>query len=519
MSPEKVNLRSKTMKYSQTSLYFLLFVYLIVNTGIVSDDFVLINCCKEKSFYDHIFSICAGYEITIPVLKVTHGLWYNIVLLDRIIIYDFMKIFYICLAFYCLQKFFNAYHSDQAGKILSFFILFYPTHESTVYWYLNQYLTLTMAFYLYAFYLATTNRLLLSFFFAFSASFISYGSTPFAIALAFLFIFQKNFLKAMVLLAPNVIFIAYYIFMTRVMGVGVQRIPSKLHVVSYIKQLVLQFITFLDAIIGPSFWFKIYYALLELSLPSIVIGVAVIILFYKSYEKWDEHYDKKLLITFSILTLLSLIMFAVTGYYPQLAFNLGNRTTIYGSLLLVYLIFLLPLHKKIKTVIFAILIFAILGISDHWKNWNKHQQQIMQNIKANPQLVYYNDGKPIYVSGNQYSKLGKISHIEFFSESFVVSSVFKLSLGDKIQAVTINKRFRYADGYLIDTKYNDKFIVDEYINIYDSERNILFKLKGEDINNYIASLPPDNRHWVQLIDNKFFKELAVKLMPRLKYAL
>jgi len=49
-----------------------------------------------------------------------------------------------------------------------------------------------------------------------------------------------------------------------------------------------------------------------------------------------------------VLILLSFAMFSVTGRYPQLAFNLGNRVTIYSSLLAAYFIVLVPLPKKIN---------------------------------------------------------------------------------------------------------------------------------------------------------------------------
>ena len=83
---------------------------------------------------------------------------------------------------------------------------------------------------------------------------------------------------------------------------------------------------------------------------------------------------------------------------------------------------------------------------------------------------------------------------------------------------TINKRFRYADGYLVDTKYGTKVKVDGYINVYDSEKNKLFRVSAESINSYIDSMPFDKRHWIQLINNKNAEQAVLKLMPRLRYA-
>jgi hypothetical protein len=103
----------------------------------------------------------------------------------------------------------------------------------------------------------------------------------------------------------------------------------------------------------------------------------------------------------------------------------------------------------------------------------------------------------------------------------VPNAVFKLALKKEIRAVTINKRHVYEDGYLIDTKNNTKAEVNDYINVYDSENDRLFTLNVVEINSYIDSLPPENRHWIMLSDNRlisFVKTLVIKLMPRLEYA-
>jgi hypothetical protein len=172
--------------------------------------------------------------------------------------------------------------------------------------------------------------------------------------------------------------------------------------------------------------------------------------------------------------------------------------------------------------VFAVLLFSILGISDHWKNWSQHQQGVSKMIAANKKLREYDDQRIIFVSGNQFSKFGPISHIEFLSENWVASGVFNLALKKEISAVTINKRHVYEDGYLVDTKYNRKVEVNDYINVYDSDNDRLFALNVVEINRYIDSLPPENRHWIMLSDNRlisFVKTLVIKLMPRLEYAL
>ena len=505
-------------------LYLIVLSYLIINTGLVSDDFALMARLKDKNFLDILIPKGIFYFIERPVVYFSHYIWYYFFQIDDLTIVNILKILYIFLSFYLISQFFKIFLDRQNAFLISFFFIFFPSHDSIVYSFILHYLILSFAFYFYSFYLAYNNKLAFAFLSALIASFISYGSSVIAIALFFLFTLHKEFKKGLVLLIPNILYSFYYIFLSKVMVVTIDKISmgSRLTGIdSYliIKQFILQMLTFIDATVGPSMWIKIYYSFFQLSIPSIIIGILLTTIFYKKFKNGNGLYNRKLILSFTVLTFLSFAMFAITGHYPQLAFNLGNRVTIFGSLLLAYLIVLMPLSKKIKTLVFAVLIFTILGNSDHWKSWYLHQQQVIANIKNNQTLKNYHDTRVIYVSGNQYSKYGPISHIEFLSEKWVTQSLFKLVFKNRIQTEPLNKRHVYREGYLMDTKYNTKVKVDNYINIYDSEKDILFKLDIEKINNYIDSLPSDNRHWVQILNNKFINDIVIKLMPRLKYAL
>ena len=266
-------------------------------------------------------------------------------------------------------------------------------------------------------------------------------------------------------------------------------------------------------------WLKVYYAFSQLSAISIIIGIFLTIIFYKKYKESDKRYNAKLVLGFVFLTFLCFGMLSLTGHYPQLCFNLGNRVTIFGSLLLAYLIVLMPVSHKLKTLVFALIIFTTLGISDHWKNWNVHKQKVITNIKNNRDIENYQDDEIIYVSGNQYSKYGPISHVEFLSEGWAVAPLFELITEGKINAIPINKCHKYENGYLVDQKYGSQTAIGKSITIYDSEKNTLFILKAEEINSYVDSLPPENRHWIQFVKAPFIKNMVTHLMPRLKYSL
>lgn len=505
--------------YILVIIFSILCLYLLINTGIISDEFDVIFKVKNKNIEDLLILNRDSYFLETPVEHYTHFIWYRFFRIDNLALINIFKITYIVISFYMVSRFFKIFLDTYTALWVSFLFIFFPSHDSTVHCFMGQYLTLSFAFYLYSFYLAHRNKLIWAFISALMASFISYGSAPVAVALFILFTLRKEFKKGACLLIPNIIYALFFIPFNIIMRQGVPRIIEKFSIGAMLKQFILQVLTFIDSFFGPSMWLKIYYAFAQLSLISFFIGVAGILIFYKIRQEPQRRYDYKLIISFAVLLFLSFLMFAATGRYPQLAFNLGNRTTIFGSLLVAYLLVLLPLPSKIRTLIFALMIFTILGISDHWKKWNLHQQYVIIAIKNNYSLQNYADIKPIYVSGNQYSKYGPISHIEFFSEDWVPNSVFKLALNENISAKSFNKRHKYADGYLIDAKYNKKTVVRDYIMVYDSEKNILFKLNSQDINSYIDSLPVDNRHWVQLFNIEFIKNIVNTLMPRLKYIL
>ena len=494
--------------------------YLLINTGIFSDEYTLLLNTQNKNLTELL--VPKGFLLIAPIENYTHIIWYHFIKIDNLILVYILKILYVFLSLYFLAKFFALFLNRQNAFLISLLFLYFPSHDSTPYTLLVQYITLTVSIYLYAFYLAYNNKLIWAFVAATVASFTSYASVVIAIALFSYFIVNKEFKKSLVIFIPNVMFSIYYIVMSRILDVMKTQVPDKLNIYILIKQFVLQVVTFIDSVVGPSMWLKLYYSYYELSAISFVIGILLIFIFYITCKENEDNYNSKLIISFIVLLLTSFAIFAITGGYPQLAFNLGNRTTVFGSLLLAYLIVLIPSSRKKKTAVFAIFLFSILGISDHWKDWHKQQMQVIKNIANNDALIEYKESKTIYVSGNQYSKYGPISHIEFLSENWVTSAVFNLALKKNIHAVSINKRHAYEDGYLVDRKYNSKNKIAGYINIYDSENNKLLKLDVEDINSYIDSLPPENRHWIMLSDNRlvsFVKNLVIKLMPRLEYAL
>ena len=76
--------------------------------------------------------------------------------------------------------------------------------------------------------------------------------------------------------------------------------------------------------------------------------------------------------------------------------------------------------------------------------------------------------RTIFVVGNQYSRYGAISHIEFLSENWVVDSLFKLALKrNTVEAKTLNRQMHFSAGYLHDKKWKEKTNIDDFMLIYD----------------------------------------------------
>jgi len=214
-----------------------------------------------------------------------------------------------------------------------------------------------------------------------------------------------------------------------------------------------------------------------------------------------------------------MLMFAVTsGGYPQIVFNLGNRVTIYGSVLITLLLFLFNFNHKIINSVLFIFLLSIFGISNHWKEASNKQKETILLIKKNKDLLEFKSKEILYISGNQYSKMGPMSNLEFFSENHVAISVFKLIGYKKLNIKSLNRRFFWSDGILYDNKYNHlKYKTGDFIHVYDSEKNKLINLPSEKINTYINSLPVEKRHWIQLIKNDFIINSIKKILPQIQY--
>ena len=498
---------------------FLFLCYLYIGTGIHSDDYIFLNILGDKSFFEIIYMIFTSplylKNSIVMLFDFTQFYFFDY----NSIYYDIVKVFTSFFIFYVVYIFSRDYLSTHNSFLFAFMFILFPIHDATNYWVVGQYLFLTLAFIMLSHYFINNDKYYKGFFLGLIGVFSSYASLPFSFGLSIVFLVKKQYTKFILFVIPQFIYIIYYFSVSRFFNLQSIKGTADFSILSLVKQYILQFGTFVDASFGPSFWLKLYYSIIQISVMSILIGLILISLFYKYYSPKREFNAKPLIFSFIMITLCAFGIFALTGMYPQVAFNLGNRVTIYGSLLVsLFIIIFLMNNKKYATILFSVFIFSILGISDHWKSWNKSQLQIIDNISKNKEIRRFDRREQLFVSHNQYSKFGDLTHIEFFAQG-MASHIFKLAIQKDYKVSTLNRRFIYADDFILDKKYNKKIHVNETVYVYDSKDDKLLKIKKENIKEYIQTLPKDNRHWINLLDkDNFMMRIVLTLMPRLEYA-
>lgn len=506
-------------KYLLGFIFFLTYIYAF--TGIHSDDFIHIT-----QPYTENFSVLFREIFTNPLLL--KGITTALINLSQFTLlktnfafYDIFKVSISFLFFYSTFLFFSDYLDKKKSALVSFLILFYPTHDAVNYWIMGEYLLTTLAFIFLSHFLINHQKNIFGFFVGILGAFASYGSLPFNAGLSIIFLVKKEYKKCIVFFAPQLLYIVFYFASSRLLGEkSAIKGSGDFSLIILAKQFLLQIGTGVDALIGPSFLLKVYYSVQNVTWVSASLCIIFIFIFYKFYEPKRTKIDRILILALLCIVVCAFGIFSLTGLYPQIAFNLGNRVTIYGSVVISFLIVVYAMNnKKMATVIFAIFIFAIMGISDHWKEWNKIQLKIIENISNNKDVQAFDRSNQLFVSQYQYSKLGNLSHIEFFAEG-IPSHIFKIATKKDYKVSSLNQRFYYDRKQIVDKKYGTVFEVQDAINVYDSYNNTLLKIDKDDINDYISKLPKENRHWVQLLEkDNFIMRIVLKLMPRLEYAL
>jgi|GEM_PF-769534 len=501
-------------------LIFLLF-YLYHGLGLCSDDYYFYNLIAGNNFMTVSASIFNGYYLLIVPGLFHYFLIIKTITLFNISLYSIWLMATALAVIYSIYIFLRDYTNPSTAFLFSFILFFYPTHDATVFWILGMYIPINCGILMCAHHLINKGRYAGGLFVSFLGAFFSYASPAIGLGLSCIFLMKKRVKEFLIFVIPTIGYIGYGFIVKKNVGLTDWKFANLHSPLGIVKQLFVQLCTAIDAFIGPSFFLKIYYAWLQLSVLSIFVGFIILILFIRMYDRLIkiQKVDRHVMWAFTIIIILSSLQLSLTGRYPQITFGLGNRVTFFVSLAaaLVSLHFF-SMGKKTGTIIFAIYLFTILGISDHWKEWAHEQKEIINSINKNEDVKAIISNKTLFVSHNQYSKYGPFSHLELFSSSSREFLAFATGSVQPVLPVYPMGRQYYIKGeYLIDSKYNQQFKVDKHINVLNSSTGRLEKIDKGAIQTYIEKLPVDKRHWIQFINNGTLKDVIVKLSPSLGY--
>ncbi len=493
-------------------------VYLILDTGLHGDDFVVIDSMQEYNGLDffskpgdlRVFGIIGYYLYWWPYF--VFGYEYQLA-------YDLIKIVIHIVSIYLVYRFSRDYFSNDRALILAVVFVMYPLHDTTMYWYMTLSYIWVPSVLLYAHHLIRKNKIKKGFLILVLGVFSSYVSPPYVFGLMTIFLFEKKIKKAAIFVTPGVLYVVYY-FWIKFNYDGVERrINSDLSILDFLKQILIQPLSFIESSIGPSYWIKIFYAVESISLVSAVVVTTVSVILFTKVKKFSivQDFSKPLLVGFISVLILTFGMYALTGMYSHSGFNLGNRSTVYGSLFIAFLLAtFLPANKKSFIFLLIIFLLPVFGLSDHWKSWNSHQKTIIENIKNNQDLKELEVNSTVIVTGNIYSKLGPFAHIEFFSMPWNVRAIFQDSVKTK-NIVALTPYVIIEGDYIIDPKFNGKYSLKNKLYIYDSEKDLVKSISAKEVPNLIEQQPRILRHWAQIFKDTWVQNTIVWLSPRLIY--
>ena len=499
----------------------LFFCWASIGTGLATDDFVHLNNAQRTPFVEMLLPTT---YLSVPVLHYTHALAYAL-LGNQLWGYDILKGAYLLFALFASARFLTLFASTQRAWCGAIILILCPLHDGATLWLTGQYLILSLGLYLMAYVSAREGRTGRAALLALLASFSSYGSPPLAVGLTLMLLLARDWRGALALVLPNAAYIVYYIVSSMVFKAGTARLPAQFDVLRLLKSYFAQVASFADATLGPSAWLKFALSLASLSaLSALVAALAAIALWHWAHgpEPTAPRNSTSVLVLGTLaISLAAFGVFSLTGIYPQVAFNLGDRVVIYGMLFLTALLVRYA-SQRVMLAAASVTLFAFMGIAEHWKGWNGTTQGSISQIRAQLQSgrLVNSPNQTLYVSGLQYSRLGPMTHIDHFTSAYVIREILTLANEGRPTPTTVsfNRRLQLQGDFLVDVKYGDRHPVGVSILVYDAERNAIEQVTRADIPARIAALPQETRHWTQLLGPGIVRDTILWLMPSLRYA-
>lgn len=497
-------------------LIFLITFYVIINTGIHSDDYTAIDQAQESSWSDHFeWSIEKRGQNFFGIFNHYLFYWaYEVFSYNDGKYFDILKIFINYLSFYLVYLFVSQYLNTAKSLIFSLFFIFSFIHDSSIFWFMTSPYIFTAAMVMFSHYLINNKFLYFGSTLLIFSSLLSYSSPPYIFGLSIIFLLEKKYKEFIIFNFIGFFYLFYYFYFGILNGAEI-RIENNIEFYSFLKNLIIQVFSSIETLIGISFFLKYYYSILNIDIVSIFIITIISIFFYK-FIKFDIEKSNYiyLFLSFGSVFILSLCMFSLTGLYAQSSFNLGNRVTIYGCLLFCLFLTLIVRNKIIFTLLLILILLPLFGLSNYWKKWNVQQISIIKNININKDLKNLDRDTTIIITNNLYHKLGKLNHIEFLIQPWVVRSIFKHNVKTK-SFMALTPHTKISKKEIVNLKFNEKIKLHNKIYVYNTNTDSLKKINVDELINLLNDTDYGKRHWLQLINNKQINNLIISLSPRL----
>lgn len=490
--------------------------YLFYATGLHGDDMSVISDFSGMTWTSFFDASRAGVALT--GLGSYYLFWWAYVLvgLDAQWLYDAIKWLSCIFSIIFVYRFALDYLPVDRALLAASLFVFNPAHEVTMYWYMTATYVLTPAIIMLSHHYVRHEKYRKAIFIGSIGSFMGYVSPPYGIGLAIIFVLEKAYKKSIVFILPSLLYILYYFLIFILYPSAEQRIHHGLSIDYLAKNYLLQIPAFFDSLIGPSFWLKIYYAINAIKPLSLVIAILCIVFLIKNTCFKRCKFSLSLFGGLVAVLLVSFGCFAIADILGHRAFNLGDRLSVYGSLLIAFLVAFTQINRGLLVLTAICFILPTFGLSDHWKSWNANQIKLIEKVKNNQDLKKLNESDTLLVADNMYSKLGPFSHIDFFSMPWNVDAIFKPVVKSKI--IPLNTYIYLKDNRIIDDKSNVSVEVSNGLYLYQSGNDKLIKISLEQLPKILANRPVEIRHWIQIFKGSWVANFIEKLSPRFSVA-
>lgn len=493
-----------------------LFLYLFFGTGLHGDDIAAASNLSGSGLISFMKMDSAELLFMMPVGYYCYWWAYAFVGPDMLWVYDIVKWLSCLLSIIFIYRFAHDYLPKNRALLAAMLLVFNPVHETTLYWYMTVTYTLTPALIMLSHHFVRHEKYLKSFVVGCLGSFMYYISPPYGIGLAVIFLLEKSYKKAAIFILPALLYIAYYFTVSAIQPSAEHRISHSMTMGHLIKNYLLEIPAFIDSLIGPSFWLKVYYSIASIEFFSFTLAVLIIVFMIKNARFEQCKISASLIGGLVAVCLLSFGMFAISDIMGHRAFNLGNRLAVYGSLLIAFLVASISSNRILLPIVAICFVLPTFGLSDHWKSWNARQIQMIDNVHNNQDLKKLTASDTLLVADNMYSKLGPFSHIEFFNMPWNVVTIFKPVVKCK-NILPLNSYIYLKDQRLIDDKSFVNIEVKKDLYLYKSGSDQLIKISPEQLPEILANRPREIRHWVQFFKGAWIENAITRLSPRLSF--